>query len=154
MVVDRTVKPFTLYQRQRLCRQDGYGHRCTNNWHMGDLPAPWAEGDLIFIPEDKTNNRMDDMGWGYFVVSAGFSIDDGDAWYFRVTNTKDNGSDRLHVAFKERSTWDEDADWMAGWQLVESSDPEGLATRERLLAEGWTFTKPKVCPHCGQRIYT
>lgn len=152
MAVDRTVKPFTVYQRKGLCYQDGYGFRGRCDWGMGDLPGPYAEGDLLFIPEDRTHDRLHGMGWGYFVVAAGFSIDEGDAWYYRVSNAKHSTSDRLHVAWTDRSTWDHDQNWMDGWQLIESSDPEGLAARNRLLADGWSFTDPNVCPMCGHRL--
>ena len=152
MPVDRTVKPFTVNQRKGLCYQDGFGYRGRNRWGMGDLPGPYAEGDLIFIPEDKTHERLRDMGWGYFVVSAGFSIDDGDAWYYRVSNARHFNSDRLHIAWADRSSWGEDKNWMAGWELVDTSDPDGLEVRNRLLAKGWTYIGPKVCDQCGQRI--
>jgi hypothetical protein len=125
-----------------------------NNWGDGDLPAPYAEGDLLWLPEglDVDGGRMHGMtGPGWFVVCAGFSIDDGDAWYFRVTNNSERNSDRLHVAYLDRCTWDHGCDYMAPFELVDTSDPEGLAKRERLLAEGWTFRPPDVCPTCGSR---
>lgn len=133
-------KPFSVKKRRQMSRQYGYGHRPTNDWGSGDLPAPWAEGDLVFLPEDVDNDRLRGMGWGFFVVANVFSIDEGDAWYCRVTNNLRWASDRLHIAWSERCSWDEDVDWMAGFELVESADPEGLAKRKELLAAGWTPT--------------
>lgn len=145
-MVDRTKKPFSLNQRKLLSRQSQFGYRSKNNWEDGDLPAPYAEGDLIFVPQGATNERMNWMGWGYFVVSGGFSIDEGDAWYFRISNDKEV-SDRLHVAFEDRCTWNYSVDWMSGrrnfnnqivkWQLIETSDPVGLVRRKHMLAQGW-----------------
>lgn len=144
----------TFKQRRRLCRQAGYGHRARNNWGGGDLPAPFAEGDLLWLPEPYPVDRMRGrrMGQpGWYVVSCGFSIDEGDAWYFRVTRTMvDLSSDRLHVATAARSSWDDDVDWMAPFVLVETSDPDGLAERSRLVDGGWSFaSRWERCPTCG-----
>jgi len=142
----------TVKQRRKMCRQAGYGHREVSNWGSGDLPAPFAEGDLLWLPDGLPAPRMRGMGApGWYVVAAGFSIDEGDAWYFRVTNDRDNCSDRLHVAYADRSDFDEDLDWMTPFELVDTADPEGLAERERLLADGWSYTPPEKCPTCGRR---
>jgi hypothetical protein len=138
-------------QRRRLGRGATFGSRPVNNWGSGDLPAPFAEGDLLWLEDVYDVDRMRGMGEpGHYVVTYATSIDEGDAWYFRVTNDPDNSSDRLHVAYAERSDFDEDHDWMAPFVLVETSDPDGLALRERMLADGWTYTPPSKCPTCGQ----
>ena len=150
--------PFTQRQRRKLCCQYGYGHRERNNWNSGDLPAPYAEGDIVYCTEVNDRIARCDpksptaVEPGYFVVAAGFSIDEGDAWYFRVSRDGEI-SDRLPVIYKDRSTLDVDANWMSIFTLVETSDPAGLAEREQLLAAGWEFPAPKKCPTCGQRIY-
>jgi hypothetical protein len=143
--------PFTDRQRRRLARQTGYGHRPVNEWGSGDLPAPYAEGDMLYLPVDATFERLHDMGPGYFVVTCAFSIDDGDAWYFRVSNDvkQYRSSDRLHVAFAERSTWDHDCDYMAPFELVDTADPDGLELRERMLKNEWKPTLSRNCPTCG-----
>lgn len=148
------VKPHTLNMRKSLSWQDGFGHRAMNNWGGGDLPAPYAEGDLLFLPDTASTERLHGMKPGYFVVTSGFSIDEGDAWYFRVTINKDYVSDRQHVAYANRCTWPQQdcVNWMARFTLVETSDPEGLAERERILREGWDWHPPEVCDSCGQRI--
>lgn len=130
-------RPFTRRVRRQFSWQAGFGCRELNDWNSGDLPAPWAEGDLLYLPEGSMTERLYGMGPGYFVVTAGFSIDEGDAWYFRVTNHVDRGSDRLHVAHAQRSTWTADCDWMAEFQLVDTADPDGLARRAALLEAGW-----------------
>lgn len=134
------TKSFTKRQRRSFSRQYGYGRRPVNNWGDGDLPGPYAEGDVLFRPEDApANDRLYGMGWGYFVVSAAFSIDEGDAWYMRVTNHPDRGSDRLHVAYADRCSWDHSCDWLAGFTLVETSDPDGLEDRRAKIAAGWAM---------------
>lgn len=143
--------PFTMKQR-RLWSQ-GFGSRARNGWGAGDLPAPYCAGDIVRLTIDPADNdRLRGQTGPLFVVTYGPSIDEGDAWYFRVYDGNGYGSDRLHVAYAERSTWDEDIDWMAGFELVDTADPEGLAERERMLAEGWTFTVPHRCPACGTRL--
>lgn len=151
-------QPFTKRARKRMSTQYGFGHRPTNNWGEGDLPAPFAEGDLLrldeaFPPDPESGyNRLVTRGMGepgFYVVCCVFSIDKGDAWYCRVTQGE-QGSDRLHVAFAERCSWDEDVNWMFPFTLVDSADPEGLAERERLLAAGWSYTdRWQTCPACG-----
>lgn len=144
-------KPYTLRQRRsRAFVQQGFGFRPTNAWGEGDLPAPWAEGDLVELVEH--NERTDDWPLGFYVVSTAFSVDEGDGWYFRITDGR-HDSGRLHVAYVERceSNWnsDSDIDWMSGLRLVETADPEGLALRERMLAEGWGPKLRPTCPTCG-----
>jgi hypothetical protein len=146
VVPPSAAKLFTLRQRQRLA--DCYGNRPTNDWWAGDLPAPYAEGDLLLLPDGADTERLNGAEAGYFVVVYATSVDEGDAWYFRVSDGRQR-SDRLHVASAERSTWPDDHDWMSRFELVESADPDGLALRERMLADGWAFTKPGRCPTCG-----
>jgi hypothetical protein len=145
--------PFNKRERHRAT-QHGLGYRPTNNWGDGDLPAPWAEGDILLLPDGFTNDRLRGMGPGYFVVAYATSIDEGDAWYFRVWDCKNDArSDRLHVAYSERCSaaqWPDDLNWMASFELVDTADPEGLAERGRLLAAGWALTDAwEVCPVCG-----
>lgn len=126
--------------------QYGHGHRPTNNWGQGELPAPFAEGDLIDVPEGvKALERLHGMGPGRFYVSCIFSIDAGDAWYMRVARVTVGhyvGSDRLHWACADRSDWDHDENWLEGCTLVATADPDGLALRGKMLADGWEF-RPK-----------
>jgi hypothetical protein len=140
----------TKREWRRLARGARFGHRPTNEWGSGDLPAPYAEGDLLWLAQ-PTVERLYGMGQpGWYVVVYATSIDEGDAWYFRVTNDPEGCSDRLHVIFSTRSGLNGDADWMAPFELVETLDPDGLAERERLLAAGWTFERPARCATCGQ----
>lgn len=137
-------KPFSVRQRRQMSKQYGYGHRPTNNWGSGDLPAPWAEGDLVYLAERGENDRLYDMGPGYFVVTCAFSVDEGDGWYFRVWNgLSRRRSDRLHV-------FAGDVDYMARFELVQSSDPEGLAKRKAMLEAGWQPEIRTSCPCCGR----
>jgi hypothetical protein len=136
----------SVTQRKRIVGRgyDGYGRRPTNNWGHGNLPAPFAIGDLVEMTANANTSRMRGMTEpGLYVVLSAWSIDEGDAWYFRVTNDKLNASDRHHVAHAERSTWDKPVDWMAGFRLIETADPDGLAKREALIAAGWSM------PDCG-----
>lgn len=137
----------TKRERRRLSRQYGYGHRPVNHWGDGDLPAPYAEGDLLYLPERYDHRAMRSMGEpGFYVVACAFSVDEGDAWYFRVARDPQEGSsDRLHVAYVARSSWETDVDRMAPFELVDSADPEGLALRERMLDAGWSYSE--VEPH-------
>jgi hypothetical protein len=147
-----TERKPTRRERRRIAEH--WGHRPVNNWGDGDLPAPWAEGDLVHWSGEPANTRLHDMEPGYGVVYYATSIDEGDAWYFRVTNKPDGYGDRLHVAYAARSseTWREDIDWMANFTLVDTADPEGLAKREAMLRDGWTLEPPDVCPTCGHRL--
>ena len=134
------------------------GNRARNDWGDGNLPAPWAEGDIVHVPAGAVNERMEGFDPGDYIVAYCPSIEEGDAWYVRLVGERSDGtwvtSNRLHVAFAGRvgRGWpDEGVDWMAGVELVETADPEGLAERERLLAEGWTMPpEPSRCPSCGQ----
>lgn len=139
-------------------------HRPLSDWGAGDLPAPWAEGDrvrLVRPPADP--KQLDDMPLGYIgaagtedlVVCSAFSIGTGDEWYFRVQMpgiTRVSG--RLHVVAEGRAAeWSELAgrDDMSCFDLVETSDPDGLVKRNGLLAAGWTPPpKPEPCPACGR----
>jgi hypothetical protein len=143
-------KPFTLKQRRRIAQD--FDYRPVNNWGSGDLPAPWCQGDVVRLPEIKHNERMEWLTGEFFVVAYVCSIDEGDAWYCRLGDG-DWVSDRLHIAYADRAseTWEKDIDWMAGVELVETRDPEGLALREQMLADGWSYTPPAVCPTCGHR---
>lgn len=134
-------------------------HRPRNDWGMGDLPAPWAEGDLLVLartPDPETHKRIVahldprperlEIGSAWYVTGA-FSIDEGDGWYFRVAPhgaQVDGGSDRLHVTAPGR--WTEAADFMAPFDLIATPDPEGLAERVRLLAAGWPNHHPTRHP--------
>lgn len=161
--------PFNRRDRHRWS-QNGLGHRPVNNWGDGDLPAPWAEGDIVAIPdgaycltgdtEPGDDGRVDgprvDLGPGFYTVVYVCSIDHGDAWYVRVSKGTMVGgfrdcSDRLHIFYPDRSTWQgEPVDWTAGWELIDTADPEGLAERERMLAAGWSFEdRWDTCPTCG-----
>lgn len=143
-------KPFTLRERRKWSQDYGYRHR--NNWGSGDLPAPFCAGDVVRLVGEP-NERLRGQTGPFFVVTYGPSIDEGDAWYFRVYDGNGlSGSDRLHVASADRCTWDEDVDWMACFELVETIDPEGLALRQRMLADGWSYTPPLSCPECGQDL--
>ena len=133
------------------------GYRPTNNWNDGDLPAPYAVGDVIDVPEGaKALQRMGGMGPGRYRVVYATSIDEGDAWFFRLGKwmTKGPVSGRLHVAYADRTEfdWGSDLNWLEGCALVRTADPDGLALRERMLADGWTYTKTPKCPTCGQEV--
>lgn len=141
--------PFTQRQRRRMCQQ--YGHRPRNNWDKGDLPAPWCEGDIVRLTGDMPS-RLTNQEGPYFVVTYATSIDEGDAWYFRLHDHTDGRSDRLHVASAARSSFPDDLDWMAPFELIDTPDPDGLAERERLLRAGWSYTPPPTCPSCGQLL--
>lgn len=141
-----TRLPYTRRQRHRWA-QTGLGYRPTSGWSSGDLPAPWAEGDVVQAPDGFADDPRSRGLSGLLTVSYATSIGDGDEWFFRVTDG-DTVSDRLHVGFKDRADgWDEDVDRMAGCVLVDTADPDGLARREAMLADGWT--PPPRCPHCG-----
>ena len=155
MSTDR--KPFTKRQRERV-PQSHLGYRPVNNWGSGDLPAPFAYGDVLFLSEEAfalghQEDRLRGQEPGHFLVTYICSIDDGDAWYARVWDGKgDFGSDRMHVAFEDRCTWDHDCNFMEGFELVDTADPDGLALRERMIADGWDFDlKWFTCPTCGHR---
>lgn len=147
--------PFTKKQRRAWCQT--FGNRPVNGWGGGDLPAPWCEGDIVELSADAyalvgdaENSPRVDHGPGFYVVVYACSIDEGDGWYFRLSHGTmvEHGpwgpsrdcSDRLHVFHEKRCLFDEgaaDIDWMAGATLVDTPDPEGLALRERMIADGW-----------------
>ena len=127
--------------------------RPTNNWGDGDLPAPYAPGDIIHVPAGaKALQRMHGIGPGDWPVESVWSIDEGDAWYVRLTGRvgrRKQTSDRLHVAYAGRSSMPA-VDWLEGCTLVITSDIEGLARRERMLAAGWTM--PERYPTDGELL--
>ena len=149
-------------KRTRRALSQDYGYRPRNNWGSGDLPAPWCPGDIVRLVrpgDDEWRDRMRGVPvnpGGLYLVSCAFSIDEGDAWYFRVS-TPTATSDRLHVAGEGRfnrqgfSAGTVSLDYMAPFGLVDTPDPDGLELRRRLLADGWSYTPPPlcVCPSCG-----
>lgn len=147
--------PFTKAERRAICQD--FGLRPVNDWGSGDLPAPFAQGDLVELVDTTADlGRLREVPVRrLYVVAYACSIDEGDAWYFRVgcyVDGEDWGrvSDRLHVAYPERSTWEEPVDWMAPFRLVETVDPAGLELREKLLRDGWSFEAQwSKCPTCG-----
>lgn len=147
--------PYTKRER-RLIAQD-FGYRPVNDWGDGDLPCPWAQGDLVRLDGEVDDDRMRGVPphpQGLYVISYACSIDEGDAWYMRVGTFDEKGyvicSDRLHVAYTERCQWDTAVDYMAPFTLIDTVDPEGLALRERLIADGWSFEQRwDTCDACG-----
>lgn len=133
---------FTKRERTRLT-QHRFAHRPTNNWGDGDLPAPWAAGDIVQL-FDSDAPRLETKQPGFYVVCTAFSIDEGDGWYFRICgrddlggmNWEDRCSNRLHVFYGYEEG---NIDYMAPFKLIETGDPDGLARRARMLAEGWTL---------------
>lgn len=153
-------KPFTKRQRKRI-PQHGFGHRPTNNWGEGDLPAPFAAGDVVRQVAEVADGRLRGVrpveigdGERYFLVVTVFSVDEGDGWYFRVfgDHPDDCSSDRLHVFYSDRGKQPGDTDYMAAFELVDTADPEGLALRQQMLADGWTHQRDPVCPTCGHHL--
>lgn len=126
-----------------------FAYRPLCAWGDGDLPAPYAVGDIIDVPAGaKALERMVHApGAGRYEVSSVWSIDEGDAWYVRLCYKAFPASrrrrvvlysDRLHVATAARcESFDEDTDWLAGCTLVVTADPAGLAQRNDMLAGGW-----------------
>ena len=132
------------------------GRRPLNDWGHGDLPAPWCPGDLVRRVNDDANERLrGDVGsiGDHWWVTCVYSIDEGDAWYCRVRRIgRGPTSDRLHVIDAGRSTIPGAADWMSAFQLIETPDPEGLAKRNEMLANGWTLPPRTYCPTCGHEL--
>ena len=56
--------------------QNGIGYRPKNGWGSGDLPAPFAEGDVVRLVGGR-HERLDDMTGPFFVVVCATSIDEG-----------------------------------------------------------------------------
>lgn len=156
--------PFNKRQRRRMSTQYGYGHRPRNAWGGGDLPSPYAEGDIVYYDGRPVAGRMRHMEGhaGHYVVCTAFSIDEGDAWYMRVQNDTEDpdaaSSDRLHVFYPERSSEDirkaGAIDYMAGFTLIDTADPEGLAERERLIAAGWKLPAADLNPALAEAWQT
>lgn len=147
--------PFTKRQRVRWS-QHGV-HRPTTNFGSGTLPSPWAATDIVRVPDGAMAlERMHDgMKPGFYVIDTAFSIDEGDAWYFRITDGvrvygHERSSDRLHVARPEPfSTGSYGADWMAGIELVDTLDPDGLARRDEMIRAGWALVRGEgACSWC------
>lgn len=116
--------------------QWGYGVRPLSNWGSGGIRAPWAEGDVVNIPASSPafldgriphswSRNPDECKPGLYRVVSAFSIGEGSEWYFRVCpiidgeTMWDNSSDRLHV-------FPDGCDYTAGWELIESADPDNL----------------------------
>ncbi len=150
--------PFTMKERREIS-QHTFGHRPLCDWGEGDLPAPFAAGDVLWLPPatrmGSFEGRLKGMPPGqHFLVDTAFSVDEGDGWYFRVTpevleEGRAWGSDRLHVFSYGRSDVDEDIDYMAPFVMVDTADPEGLARRNEMIAAGWRY-EPGPCPCCGR----
>lgn len=139
-------KPFTLRERKRWTQD--FGWRPLNNWNDGELPAPFCGGDVVRLVGEP-HERLRGMVGPYFVVTYATSIDEGDGWYFRVYDGSDMdvGSDRLHVVSAERSEWDTSVDWMSCFELVETTDPDGLALRQQMIDVGWSL-RTVPCHFC------
>lgn len=140
-----------------------FGFRPLNCWGSGNLPAPWAVGDVLDIPPGaKALERMRGMSPGRYRIVCAFSIDEGDAWYFRVAALESSGpqrcSDRLHVISDrpERVSTEISSvggvNWLKGCRMVDKTvDPKGLALRQRMLRAGWSLTPrdERTCPTCS-----
>lgn len=148
--VRRVIKD--IEERRKACQT--FGNRPRNNWGEGGLPAPWCEGDVVRQVAPLSADRLESTGEPYdrlrgqtgplFVVIYATSIGEGDEWYFRLWDGSRPGcSDRMHVI-------PPDTDWMSSFELVETVDPQGMAEREQMLADGWSYTPPPICPTCGQ----
>jgi hypothetical protein len=133
------------YTKRRKACSAWVGHRPVNAWGDGDLPAPYAEGDLVAVPDDSPTLTLpvwDDRGSGLFVVNSVFSIDEGDAWYVRVNplNEPDVASGRLYeIGSRDHvicQSLTQRSDLTC--ELVSTADPHGLTLRQRILAEGWS----------------
>lgn len=109
-----------------------YGHRGLSGWGQGPDLAPWAEGDIVLIPEGaKAFNGRIPHSWsiapylnrpGHYRVISSYSIGEESDWYFRVcpiVNGRtewDEVSDRLHV-------YEKGEDWTSDWILVRMAKP-------------------------------
>lgn len=135
--------------------------RPRSEWGSGDLPAPYAEGDVIDVPEGARCLQPDDdgearvrTGPGRYVVTFATSIGGGDEWYFRIDPERPKrrqrrSSDRLHVVYADRSDAAADINYLEGTRLVRTVDPEGLSRRQLLLAANWQPPCYDRCPECG-----
>lgn len=124
----------------------GFDYRPVNAWGAGDLPCPYAPGDLIDVPAGaKALERMDGWAPGRYRVIGSFSVDEGDASYVRLGRLGNERvvSGKLYVVSKARSGWDEDCDHLEGCKLVETADLDGWATRESMLLAGWRMDSPE-----------
>lgn len=142
--------PYTKAQRRKWA-DTRFGYRPACRWGMGDLPAPFAEGDIVRVPDGaRALERLNGMQPGPLVVCSAFSIDEGDAWFFRVTDGIES-SDRLHIAYTDRVvSWpgNRPVNWLEGCELIDTADSAGLARRVLLLAHGWAPPVRDVCPTC------
>lgn len=128
--------------------------RPTNNWGLGDLPAPYAIGDVL-----RLHNPQPGALPGYYVVVAADSVDEGDAWrfYLSAADPESGKPSRMASRFKvyecyaDRSDWHEAHD-LASFDLIETADPEGLDKRNAMLDDGWTFEPTRPCPTCGRPL--
>jgi len=124
------------------------GWRALNAWGDGDLPAPWALGDVIDVPQDAPgvlDGRL--YHGGQWKITAAFSISEGDEWYFRASPLRDDGttdwdtiSDRLHQLA--------DYNALEGATLVSTTDAEGLTAREERLTT-WSL-RDQQAPHVAR----
>jgi hypothetical protein len=112
--------------------QHYYGYRQKSNFGAGDILAPWAEGEIVDIPEgalafqDKRiphswSERPELSKPGRYRVVTSFSIGEGNDWYFRVVPVVGGktiwgeSSDRLHVIEGK-------IDYTEDWTLIKSAD--------------------------------
>lgn len=149
------AEKWPTFRQRCVMTQSGRPWRPTNEWCAGDLPAPWAEADVVRLGEE-TNDRMPPDGPGLYVITYATSVDYGDAWYFRIERFRGSGegSGRLHVANAARSSrsWagDGGCDYMAPLTLVDTCDPHGLTLRNLMIEQGWTQPPgPDDCPRCN-----
>lgn len=111
--------------------QAAYGYCPTNGWGNGNIYAPYAEGDIVEIPEScpawkdrMPHSRSKKPGlWkqtNLFRVVAAFSIGEKPEWYFRVSPVIkgktywDEVSDRLHLIPGQ-------CDYTVGWKVIEAA---------------------------------
>lgn len=112
------------------------------------IPAPYAEGDLLRVPPGAhILERIERLRPGVYQIVSAVSLDEGDVWYFRLHNDhRRRPTGELYVIHGGRASsyWKgTDFDALSGCELLETADPEGLAQREQMLADGWQF-EPRV----------
>lgn len=141
-------RTYTKRERSRIAYST-LGHRARSAWGEGDLPAPFAEGDIVDISEGA-ECLMGEHEPGAWVVEYCWSVDEGDAWHVRLGRPGQPLPWRHPVAWADRSNYDHDVDRVRA-TLIDTFDPEGLALRERMIADGWALDLSDVCPTCGAR---
>ena len=138
-------------QTERAALADRYGWRPTSGWGDGPIPAPYAEGDVVFVRDSSPLIGSKGIpSPGLYVVSTVVSISESDLWYVKLARPGAK-TDRVYVGSDKLF----DSAGLVGVDLIESSDPDGAGERMTVVksAKAHRRVVRSFCPQCGHSLH-